>query len=500
MVGAVSSVPRDRGGRLTSLVDRSAARASARVLWVMMARFRLPDHLEALRKFVLLGQGDFVAALMSGLGSHLDLPHAEQSPHTLLTVLESAVRSSNAQFARAEVLDRLSVKLLAPSPGDVGWDTFTLDYAVTPPLTAVLTPQALATYRRVFVFLWRLKRVEWALNNTWRRHVAATHSPALRAQPSFASVLHRCHLLRNDMISFVSSLSSFILIEVLETSWRQLQHDLRHARDLPGVIRAHRRYLRSIVDRALLSRRRVEHRVAATLRSLLDDALRFARTQDALVSEALALASRLPVPTRSATRREATEGGRRGASAAKDRRERERGRGRGAAPTAATAPTASSSAAAGDSKDAEDAESAADALDAAVAKSELGAIVARFTAEVDEVAVAYRRRMLVLLAALEAEGADLEEFRFLMFRFDFNEFYDILAARAAAAGGGSAAVAVLAAATGASLARRGGGTAGAGTPGPATRWMSARDEEEELLRAWDAGSVDGDRRASLGSR
>jgi hypothetical protein len=54
--------------------------------------------------------------------------------------------------------------------GDRGWDVFSLDYIVEDsPISAVLTEKAIQSYLRVFNFLWRLKRVEYMLNECWKR-------------------------------------------------------------------------------------------------------------------------------------------------------------------------------------------------------------------------------------------------------------------------------------------------------------------------------------------
>jgi len=60
--------------------------------------------------------------------------------------------------------------IIQPSEGDVGWDVFTLDYHVTQPLNTIITSSAMEKYRKLFHFLWRLKRVEHTLSVTWKRH------------------------------------------------------------------------------------------------------------------------------------------------------------------------------------------------------------------------------------------------------------------------------------------------------------------------------------------
>lgn len=48
-----------------------------------------------------------------------------------------ALRASNAQFEPSYVLDRIGIRLLEASPGDSGWEIFSLDYSIDAPLNAV---------------------------------------------------------------------------------------------------------------------------------------------------------------------------------------------------------------------------------------------------------------------------------------------------------------------------------------------------------------------------
>ena len=47
------------------------------------------------------------------------------------------MRATNAQFEAAEILQRLDVRLLELSPGDKGWDVFSLHYHVDGPISTV---------------------------------------------------------------------------------------------------------------------------------------------------------------------------------------------------------------------------------------------------------------------------------------------------------------------------------------------------------------------------
>jgi hypothetical protein len=74
-------------------------------------------------------------------------------------------------FFRVRILICILSGFLKISPGDSGWDVFTLDYHIDGPIATVLTPQVMHEYMKLFTFLWRLKRVEFALGSCWRDQV-----------------------------------------------------------------------------------------------------------------------------------------------------------------------------------------------------------------------------------------------------------------------------------------------------------------------------------------
>ena len=64
-------------------------------------------------------------------------PASQLFMHNLTGIQESAVRATNAQYDDQDILDRLDVRLLEVSPGDAGWDVFSLDYHVDGPIKTV---------------------------------------------------------------------------------------------------------------------------------------------------------------------------------------------------------------------------------------------------------------------------------------------------------------------------------------------------------------------------
>ncbi|KAJ3043517.1 Gamma-tubulin complex component 3 [Rhizophlyctis rosea] len=245
----------DLGG-LEESVEKSYKGVSGHLLEILFGRYRLMDHFVALKKYLLLGAGDFVQFLMDELGDALNKPASTIYRHNLTAVLESAIRSSNAQHDDADIVKRLDVRLLEASQGDTGWDIFALDYHVQGALSTIFTTQAMHAYLKLFTFLWRVKRVEHALAGGWRRR--GRRSLVLRRiLPEISHDLQHCHILHAEMSHFILQLQYYILFEVIECSWEELMDVLEKrgegwGMDLDAVIGAHNRYLNCVSQKGLL--------------------------------------------------------------------------------------------------------------------------------------------------------------------------------------------------------------------------------------------------------
>jgi gamma-tubulin complex component 3 len=160
------------------------------------------DHFSAMRKYLLLGQGDLIRYLMELLDEELSAPAASLYPHNLAGILETAIRATNAQFEEQDILDRLDVRLLDVQPGDSGWDVFSLDYKVAGPISAVFGRRTITRYLMLFNSLWRAKRMEWILARVWTRQTSL-HKIALPVVPELQPIFHTANLLSSEMIHFV---------------------------------------------------------------------------------------------------------------------------------------------------------------------------------------------------------------------------------------------------------------------------------------------------------
>ncbi|KAM4859980.1 LOW QUALITY PROTEIN: gamma-tubulin complex component 3 [Thomomys bottae] len=289
-VAKSSESPRDAADLFTDLenafqgkIDAAYFETSKYLLDVLNKKYSLLDHMQAMRRYLLLGQGDFIRHLMDLLKPELVRPATTLYQHNLTGILETAVRATNAQFDSPEILRRLDVRLLEVSPGDTGWDVFSLDYHVDGPIATVFTRECMGHYLRVFNFLWRAKRMEYVLTDIRKGHMC--NARLLRSMPEFSGVLHQCHILASEMVHFIHQMQYYITFEVLECSWDELWSRVRRAQDLDHIIAAHEAFLDTLTSRCLLdSSSRV---LLNQLRAVFDQIIELQNTQDAIYRAAL---------------------------------------------------------------------------------------------------------------------------------------------------------------------------------------------------------------------
>ena len=238
---------------LSSSIDTAYASTMSRLTYLMSTKFGLFTHLEAIRKYILLSQGDFMDLLMESLAPYLDRPADSQYRHTLTSQLEHAIRHSNAQYEDPEVLRRLDARMLELSIGETGWDCFTLEYKVSAPCDVIITTWANMQYLKVFNMLLRIKRVEFSLNTTWRRCTTGSRSVLTAVQDKVGSDWKRARCVVAEMVHFVNQLQYYILFEVIESNWKTLQTAMRKSdASLDDLIEAHTKYLNNITSKGLL--------------------------------------------------------------------------------------------------------------------------------------------------------------------------------------------------------------------------------------------------------
>jgi gamma-tubulin complex component 3 len=170
--------------------------------------------------------------------------------------------------------------MLQLSHGDIGWDCFTLEYKIDAPVDVVVTEWGNRQYLKVFNFLWRIKRVEFALLSTWRKCMTGARGVLQNPDPVVTQTWKSTRGVLAEMIHFVGQLQYYILFEVIESSWDELQKRIRNENcTLDDIIKAHTNFLNDITHKGLLGPKRqhpgINESDRASYLSQLSDMLKF---------------------------------------------------------------------------------------------------------------------------------------------------------------------------------------------------------------------------------
>lgn len=271
---------------LESAINEAATMTHRHLMELITVKYKFRTHCEALKKYLLLGQGDFIQVMLDLLATELDKNIRSTSPtkymfdRNLTAVLEAAKRASNVQYELPEVAECISVRTMVPTEEDMcGWDVFSLDYIINSPLRVIFTEDAINKYLSVFRFLWQLKRVEHRLTQAWNLHMIMH-----RRLKNVDGFLRLAHGLRNEMTHFVANVHNVIMFEVLEVSWKELLDEIDQAANLDELIKAHESYINKVVNKALFGG---DSDMMGHMKKIFREILAFANSQQRLYDDAL---------------------------------------------------------------------------------------------------------------------------------------------------------------------------------------------------------------------
>lgn len=228
--------------KLHEMIDQVYLSTSKKVLDIALGQYKLLEHLQAMRKYLLLGQGDFINVLMENLKDDLDKPAKELFQHQLFNIVATSVRCTN-QFEE-EILKHLDVKLVLATDGDRGWDIFTLQYTVDGPLATILELN-MGKYQELFKPLWKAKHTEFILDNIWKEQLLEAKRLA-KLWPEITPIFYRLHSISAEMIHFVHQMQYYILFEVIECSWVNFIKKVQSAKALDDILDAHEVFLSTV--------------------------------------------------------------------------------------------------------------------------------------------------------------------------------------------------------------------------------------------------------------
>ncbi|GBG30056.1 Gamma-tubulin complex component 2 [Hondaea fermentalgiana] len=282
----------DESHAYDQIVSRAHDFASRTLLNLLLQEEKLFARLRSLKHYFLLDQGDFFVHFMdlahaelqkpveqiaiSRLQSLLDVclrvrnvndPFQEDLacelvPYALIEHVEAIHEFASTGAAPSSNLLRAGVK---PTSGLHGIDAFTLDFKVRWPLSLVLSRQALTKYQLIFRHLFFCKHVERQLCTTWLAH-QTTKELNLR------SALGPDYCLRQRMLHFLQNFEYYVMFEVLEPRWHELEKRLEHVKTVDELMKHHSEFLDTCLRECLLT----HQGLLKTLAKLMTTCLLFA--------------------------------------------------------------------------------------------------------------------------------------------------------------------------------------------------------------------------------
>ena len=140
----------------------------------------------------------------------------------------------------------------------------------------MFTEEVMLSYKKIFNFLWRLKRIEHSLSQSWR--INQEHAAKFEKILGMKGVFHRFNLCHHEMVHFVSNIHNYIMVEVLESAWKIFQDEVKQAADLDQLIDIQRKFVTGIMDKALLNEK--NNSLYRVLQKLLNQVYMFTYKKD----------------------------------------------------------------------------------------------------------------------------------------------------------------------------------------------------------------------------
>ena len=255
---------------------------------IFFQKFKFKENIGALNKYLLLGQGDMIQNLMESLYTELQKPGNTIYKYVLQSILESAINSTNARYNDKECLNKLNIKLLKALPGDIGWDVFCLEYNIELPLNNIISSRNLLDYQKMFIFLIKIKRIEYSQNLEWRKIMTYTRDIPSTQYPFFKSKIKKSLQFNQQIMHFIISLHNYLTLEVLETQYKKLIKQIHNVNSIDELISAHNEFVNNIKQKCFLDNKNNNNiLIYKKIISIFDIILRFRTAQDVLISTLL---------------------------------------------------------------------------------------------------------------------------------------------------------------------------------------------------------------------
>lgn len=181
-------------------------------------------HFCNFKRFYFMETNEFIDALMTKGLNVLNESSVNISSTYLNKVLQEAVQISSVK--NSEYLNRLDTRLLNPQHGNLGWETFTIEYKIDDlPMSYLFEGKQHLKYLKIFHFLWKLRNLSHLLNLNFDMFNELNHNvvkklPSRNRKP-LSKAIGIISIIRNQFSLFLNELIAYLSYEVIEVSFQK---------------------------------------------------------------------------------------------------------------------------------------------------------------------------------------------------------------------------------------------------------------------------------------
>ncbi|KAF5295158.1 hypothetical protein FQR65_LT10546 [Abscondita terminalis] len=218
-------------------------------------------HLNSLKNYFFLLDGEFGRNITDNLFKKLydvNFPMDLINIHTLTVLVYKAIDYSTKLHDHSQCLSFRVNDL--PQVFDLGnpdvFDCISLTYKTSWPLNILLPSDSISKYDEVFKFLLKLHRVSWVLQKIFQDLKSLLKETELRKTVVMSSPQYRrLHQFRHIMTHFIQTLQTYIVSEVLHSSWEIFENRLKSITTINQLYALHTTYIKNILFMCLLNQK-----------------------------------------------------------------------------------------------------------------------------------------------------------------------------------------------------------------------------------------------------
>ncbi|TVU49314.1 hypothetical protein EJB05_00622 [Eragrostis curvula] len=272
---------------LSRCIKRQMDHIGKQILSKLMGEWRLMDELSVLRAIYLLGSGDMLQQFLITIFDKLDRGNSWDDDFELNNLLQESIRNSadkmllTAPDSLVVALGKhddesasTSKKVRALGFGIDALDVLNFTYKVSWPLDLIVNTEALKKYNQVMVFLLKVKRAKFVLDETrkwmWKDKGRTGHN--------FKQQL----IVEQKLLHFVDAFHQYVMDRVYHSAWTELCDGMASATTLDEVMEVHEAYLSSIQRQCFVASDKLWALIASRVKTILGLALDFHNIQQTL--------------------------------------------------------------------------------------------------------------------------------------------------------------------------------------------------------------------------